>query len=591
MSTTRDPGALAARPAIIAKDPTTTPNLTPAIAAEFTWQRAADDLAWLPQGRGLNLAHEAVDRHAVGPLGSKTALRFLGKAGAAVDVSYADLARRSSRFAHALRALGVLPQERVFTLLGRVPALFVTAIGSWKTRAVFAPLFAAFGPEPTETRLRLGDARVLVTTAALYERKVAAARSRLPALEHVILVDDVDRVPGALDFDRLLAAQPEVFEIPPTDPADPAILHFTSGTTGKPKGALHLHRAVVVHRATGKLVLDLHPDDIYWCTADPGWVTGTSYGVVAPLANGVTSIVDEAEFDAERWLSILQEQRVTVWYTAPTAIRRLMKVDPQTVRRFDLSALRFCGSVGEPLHPESVWWGQEVLGRPFHDNWWQTETGGIMIANTAGAPVKPGSMGKPAPGVEAAIVHTTDDGAVVVVDEPNVEGELALKAGWPSMFREYIGDPERTARCFVGGWYLTGDLAKKDMDGYFWFVGRADDVIKTSGHLVGPFEVESALVEHPAVADAAVIGKPDVVAGDILKAFVVLKPEHAASDEAALDILGFARTRLGAAIAPREIAFVTELPKTRSGKVMRRLLRARELGLPEGDTSTLEVMP
>jgi acetyl-CoA synthetase len=589
----RDPGSYVRdpHPAVIEKDLAAfavAPNLTPSIAAGFTWERAAAELSFLPGGRGLNVAHEAVDRHAAGANAQRAALRWLGKGGSTVEVSFAALAQSSSRFAHALTALGVKPAERVFTLLPRVPALYTVALGAWKARAVFAPLFSAFGPEPIETRMKLGDARVLVTTAALYERKVASIRERLPGLAHVILIDGADRIEGALDLQALLAAQPDTWEIPPTDPEDPAILHFTSGTTGKPKGALHVHRAVIVHHATGKLVLDLHPDDIYWCTADPGWVTGTSYGIVAPLTNGVTSIVDEAEYDTERWLSILADQRVTVWYTAPTAIRRLMKAGAGSARRYDLRALRFCGSVGEPLHAEGVWWGEDVLGRPFHDNWWQTETGGIMIANTAAMPIRPGSMGKPVPGIEAAIIERADDGAVRVIDEPEREGELALKAGWPSMFRGYIGDPERTARSFADGWYLTGDLARRDADGYFWFVGRADDVIKTSGHLVGPFEVESALMEHSAVAEAAVIGKPDPVAGDVLKAFVVLKTGRAASDEVTLDILGFARTRLGPAIAPREIAFVADLPKTRSGKVMRRLLRARELGLPEGDTSTLE---
>ncbi|MCC7110762.1 MAG: AMP-binding protein, partial [Deltaproteobacteria bacterium] len=258
-------------------------------------------------------------------------------------------------------------------------------------------------------------------------------------------------------------------------------------------------------------------------------------------------------------------------------------------KRYDLSALRFAGSVGEPLNPEAVWWGQEVLGLPFHDNWWQTETGGIMIANFAALPIKPGSMGKPMPGIEAAIVDKSEDGkTVTVLTDPDVEGELALRPGWPSMFRGYVKEEERTKKCFVDGWYLSGDLAKRDRDGYFWFVGRADDVIKSAGHLIGPFEVESALMEHPAVAEAGVIGKPDPVAGNLIKAFVVLKPGQIASEALNLEVLGFARTRLGAAVAPKEIAFVADLPKTRSGKIMRRLLKARELGLPEGDTSTLE---
>jgi acetyl-CoA synthetase len=345
---------------------------------------------------------------------------------------------------------------------------------------------------------------------------------------------------------------------------------------------------VVAHHATGSLALDLHPDDIFWCTADPGWVTGTSYGIVAPLTHGVTSIVDEAEFDAERWYRTLQDERVSVWYTAPTAVRMLIKAGEELPRRFDLSALRFVASVGEPLNPEAVVWGQRALGLPIHDNWWQTETGGIMIGNFLALEVRPGSMGLPLPGIDAALVRRERDGQVTVIDEPGVQGEIALRPGWPSLFRGYLHDEERTRKCFAGGWYLSGDLATRDADGYFWFVGRADDVIKSAGHLIGPFEVESVLLEHPAVADAAVIGKPDPVAGEIVKAFVALRPGFEPGTALQLEIQGFGRKRLGAAVAPKEIDFVASIPKTRSGKILRRLLKARELGLPEGDISTLE---
>jgi acetyl-CoA synthetase len=266
----------------------------------------------------------------------------------------------------------------------------------------------------------------------------------------------------------------------------------------------------------------------------------------------------------------------------------LMKVGTDVARKYDLSSLRFLASVGEPLNPEAVVWSQQAFGRPFHDNWWQTETGGIMIANFAALPVKPGSMGKPLPGIEVAIVERTAEGRVKIVTEPDVEGELALKPGWPSMFRGYLGEDERYRKCFVDGWYLSGDLARRDSDGYYWFVGRTDDVIKTAGHLIGPFEVESALMEHPAVAEAAVIGKPDEVAGNTIKAFVALKLGYKAGPELERDLMAHARRRLGPAVAPREIVFRDNLPKTRSGKIMRRLLRARELGLPEGDISTLE---
>jgi acetyl-CoA synthetase len=355
-----------------------------------------------------------------------------------------------------------------------------------------------------------------------------------------------------------------------------------------PKGAIHVHDAVLTHYITGKYVLDFHRDDIFWCTADPGWVTGTSYGIIAPLTHGVTNIVDEADFDAARWYRILEEQRVTIWYTAPTAIRRLMRLDIEPRQHYDLRQLRVIHSVGEPLNPEAVVWGQEKLGLPIHDNWWQTETGGIMIANFPAMDISPGSMGHPLPGIEAAIVRRMDEHTVEVVEEPGVQGDLALRPGWPAMFRGYLHEEERYRKSFVGGWYITGDLARRDQDGYFWFVGRADDIIKTAGHMVGPFEVESALMEHPAVAEAGVIGKPEPIIGELVKAFVTLKQGVQPSDELRLELMGFARTKLGSAVAPKEIEFQDNLPKNRAGKIMRRLLKARELGLSEGDISTLE---
>ncbi|HZY04933.1 MAG TPA: acetate--CoA ligase [Anaeromyxobacteraceae bacterium] len=568
------------------------PNLVdyPRAWAGFSWEAARATLDGLPGGRGLNIAHEAVDRHAAGPRRDRVALRFLSKEGARREMSYGELCAETSRFANALRALGVGKGGRVFALLGRVPELYVAALGTLKAGAVFCPLFSAFGPEPLRARLELGAAEVLVTSEPLYRRKVAGIRPELPELRHVLLAgkDAPAEIPGARGLEPLLAGCEPRFEIPPTDPEDLALLHFTSGTTGRPKGAMHVHQAVVAHAATGRLALDLHDGDVFWCTADPGWVTGTSYGIVSPLANGVTSIVDEAEFDAERWYRTLEAERVTVWYTAPTAVRMLMKAGAEMARPHDLSRLRFVASVGEPLNPEGVVWGLTALGRPIHDNWWQTETGGIMIANYAAEPVKPGSMGRPLPGVTASVVRRLPDGRVEEVAEPGVEGELALRPGWPSMFRGYLGDEARYRACFEGGWYLTGDLARRDADGYFWFVGRKDDVIKSAGHLIGPFEVESALLEHPAVAEAAAIGKPDPVALEFVKAFVSLKPGFAASEALKLELIGHARKRLGTAVAPKEIDFLPSLPRTRSGKIMRRLLKARELGLPEGDLSTLE---
>ena len=559
----------------------------------FSWRTARAALDGLPGG-GLNIAHEAVDRHCAGPQRDHLALRWLGKRGEVRDFSYADLARFTNRFANVLARLGLEKGERVFLLAGRIPELYIGALGTLKAGGVFCPLFSAFGPEPIRQRIGIGDGRVLVTTAAFYKRKVAELRSSLPGLRHVLLLgtpEEIRAIPGTLDFERLMNEADDHFDVCRTGPADLALLHFTSGTTGKPKGAMHVHEAVIAHHMTAKYALDLHPEDIFWCTADPGWVTGTSYGIIAPLTHGITSIVDEAEFDAERWYAILQNQRVSIWYTAPTAVRMMMKVGVDVVRKYDLGRLRFVASVGEPLNPEAVVWGQTAFGLPIHDNWWQTETGGIMIANYLAMDIRPGSMGRPLPGIEASIVRRRKDGTVEELTEAGIEGELALRPGWPAMFRGYLNEEERYRKCFVGGWYLTGDLAKRDSDGYFWFVGRADDVIKSSGHLIGPFEVESALMEHPAVAEAGVIGKPDPIAGETVKAFVSLKPPSVPGEELRLELLGFARKRLGAAVAPKEIDFVASVPKTRSGKIMRRLLKARELGLPEGDTSTLEGEP
>lgn len=548
------------------------------------WDAARARLDGLPGG-GLNIAHEAVDRHVAAGHGGETAIVWLGREGMRRALTYAELAAEAARFAHVLRAHGVVPGERMFLLSGRVPELYAATLGAMKAGVVVSPLFAAFGPEPVRARMEIGDARVLVTTAQHYSRKVAPWRADMPGLKLVLIIGD-EAPDGCVALGPAMAGAPETFPTEPTRPEDMALLHFTSGTTGLPKGVVHVHEAVVAHAETGRLALDLHPGDIYWCTADPGWVTGMSYGIISPLCNRATVVVDEAEFDLDRWYGILERERVAVWYTAPTAIRMMMRAGAEAAAGRDFSALRFLASVGEPLNAECVIWGEKVFGLPFHDNWWQSETGGIMIANTADMDIKPGAMGKPLPGIEAGIVAREGDTVRELPD--GAIGELALRPGWPSMMRGYLGQPERYAKAFAGGWYLTGDLAMRDADGYFWFVGRADDLIKSSGHLIGPFEVESALIEHPAVAEAAVIGIPDETAGEVVKAFVTLKAGFAPDEALERELRGHARKRLGPAVAPREIVFRESLPRTRSGKIMRRLLRARELGLPEGDLSTLE---
>jgi acetyl-CoA synthetase len=565
----------------------------------FTWQEARGLLAGLPGG-GLNIAYEAVDRHAEGANRDVVALRFLDRGRRSVELTYAELRRASDVVAVGLRALGLTTGDRVCTLLPRSPELYLTVLGALKVGAVYCPLFPAFGPEPVFERLSLGRVRILVTDTLSYERKVAPFRESLPDLETVLLVDPVDGGrPGTTSWGAMVRAATtgldrDGFEVVATRPDQPALLHFTSGTTGRPKGAVHVHEAVLAHYVTAMFALDLRPGDVYWCTADPGWVTGTSYGIIGPLCRGVTVVTDSADFDARRWYRILQDEQVTVFYTAPTALRMLMRMGVEVAHTFAFPSLRHVVSVGEPLNPEAVTWGMEAFGIPVHDTWWQTETGAIMVSNYPGMPIRPGSMGRPMPGITAAVLARGADGQVEVVDghvrvatDPDEVGELALRPGWPSMFRTYLDDPDRYAQCFVDGWYLSGDLARVDADGYVWFVGRADDVIKSAGHLIGPFEVESALMEHPAVAEAGVIGKPDPLAGEIVKAFITLKPGYEATPTLQRELIAFGRHRLGS-VAPREIAFDPSLPHTRSGKVMRRLLKARELGLAEGDVSTLE---
>jgi acetyl-CoA synthetase len=553
----------------------------------FDWQQAREQIKGC--AGGINIAYEAVDRHVDDGNGEQLALICLGRQGQRQTYSYRQLQGLSNQFANLLAGLAVNKGNLLCSLTDRSPILYAALLGSLKAGVVFSPLFSAFGPEPIRSRMEIGGAKILLTSARLYARKVASWRQQMPSLRLVLLYDCEGKCPAdCIDLDVVLAQQSENYEICQTSSEDSALLHFTSGTTGKPKGVVHVHEAVVYHKYSGYCALDIHPGDIYWCTADPGWVTGISYGVISPLCNGATLIVDNAEFDPQRWYDILEQEQVNIWYTAPTAIRMLMKAGKQMLQQHNLSALRFLASVGEPLNPEAVLWSQEVFGKPYHDNWWQTETGGIMLANFASEKVKPGSMGRPLPGIQAGIVKHDEDGQLIQLMGAGDIGELALRPGWPSMFRNYLHENERYQQCFIDGWYLSGDLAYRDEEGYYWFVGRSSDLIKSAGHLIGPFEVESALMEHPAVAEAGVIGIPDPVAGEVVKAFVALKPGFTKSDELLKSLMAHARTKLGAALAPREINIKNNLPKTRSGKIMRRLLKARELGLPEGDISTLE---
>ena len=580
------------------RDPETTALLDPPAAAAtrpnigsweearqgFDWTLAERELGW---GRGdpVNIGWNLSDRICRLGKGRKEALVWEGSEGEEKRYTFEDLRLLSNAVAAWLAEAKVAPGERVCLFLDRVPELYVAFVATLKLGAVVQPLFSAFGEESLGTRL-LDAGTCCVLTQRKHLPKVRRARTHLPELRLVVVVDAGGSPLGAgevaLDLEDL--PRVESFEVFPAEPETPSVLHYTSGTTGQPKGAQHVHRSLVSQYLTTKWVLDLRDDDVYWCNADPGWVTGTSYGIIGPWACGATQVVLDAGFGAERWYSFLERRKVTVWYSAPTAIRLLMKEGLDVVRRHDLSCLRHLASVGEPLNPEAVHWSREAFGRPFHDTFWQTETGCIVVSNVPGMPIKAGSMGKPFPGITAAIL---DLKSFEPVEEPGRVGMIGLAPGWPSMIRGYFRNPAGYAKKFANGWYLTGDRGTVDADGYFWFVGRDDDVINTGGHLVGPFEVESALLEHAAVAESAAVAKPDPVNMEVVKAFVTLKPGWEASPDLELEIMNFVRRRLSPIAMPQEIAFVPSLPRTRSGKIVRRVLRAQEFGEPLGDVSTL----
>jgi acetyl-CoA synthetase len=550
----------------------------------FDWAIAEDELDLRPGGP-VNIGWHCSDRICRLGRGGRPALVWEDAAGHGRTYTFDDLRVLSNTIAQYLRRLGLGAGDRICLFMDRVPELYIGFLGILKMGGIAQPLFSAFGPESLQTRL--ADAK---TAAILTQRKhlakVRRIREALPELRRIIVVDGA----GAALQEREVAlaldeeAEIEEFELHDTRADSPSVLHYTSGTTGQPKGAQHVHGSLPAQYLTARWVLDLRPDDVYWCNADPGWVTGTSYGIIGPWANGVTQVVLDSGFSAERWYAFIARHRVTVWYSAPTAIRLLMREGAALAHRYDLASLRHLASVGEPLNAEAVHWSVEAFGRPFHDTYWQTETGCIVITNFPGMPIKPGSMGRPFPGITATVLdpRTREPNA-----RPGSVGLIALRPGWPSMLRGYWQNPAAYAQKFHDGWYLTGDRASIDDDGYFWFVGRDDDVINTGGHLVGPFEIESALLEHPAVAESAAVAKPDAVNMEVVKAFVVLKPSYTPGGELELEIMNFIRRKLSALAMPQEIAFVPSLPKTRSGKIVRRILRAQEWGEPVGDLSTV----
>jgi acetyl-CoA synthetase len=540
----------------------------------------------IKDGSSFNMGALLCDRHCLQGRGDHLALIWENHTGLRKDFTFDELRRHSNAWAHKLAELGVNPGDRVCLFVDRVPDLYFAFLGILKLGAVAQPLFSQFMADALEVRLADADTRAVITTVRHLE-KVRSVRARLPSLAWVILTDVKSGVHPMLSQGEVVMtaeeAPPVEFTPFSANEDTPSLLHYTSGTTGRPKGAQHVHGSVLSQYATTRHVLDLRPDDVYWCTADPGWVTGTSYGIIGPWAVGATQAIFEVGFSAQRWYEFIARHRVTVFYTAPTAIRMLMKATPPKPEQ--LVSLRHMCSVGEPLNPAAVLWAERVLGRPFHDTYWQTETGAIMISNVPGLPIKPGSMGKPVPSIAAAIL---DQQTFQPISVPGKVGLIAFRPPWPSMFRGYFKAEETYRGKFVGDYYLTGDRGSVDSDGYYWFVGRDDDVINTAGHLVGPFEVESALLRHPAVAESAAVSKPDPTYGEVVKAFIVLRPEHTGSDELKLDIMNFVRKHLSPLAMPHAIDFVDQLPKTRSGKIVRRVLRAQEWGEPVGDLSSLD---
>jgi len=537
-------------------------------------------------GAPLNIGAICTDRIVAQGLGNKRALIWESSTGEVRTYTFNDLKRYSNAFAQLLRGLGIQPGERVCIFMDRIPELYIGFLGILKAGGVVMPLFSAFGDDSLHMRMDDGQAAAILTTKKLVKR-VRKIKDRMPFLRHIIVVDarDEDLRDGEMAFDMATAPAPEEFDVFPAHLETPSVLHYTSGTTGKPKGALHVHSSIFSQSLTSQWVLDLQPDDVYWCTADPGWVTGTSYGIIGPWSLGITQVVLDAGIIIDRWYKLIQDHKVTMWYSAPTAIRMLMREGVGTVRKYDMSSLRHLCSVGELFNPEAVVWSKEAFGKPFHDTYWQTETGSIMIANYPGMPVRPGSMGKPFPGITAEVL---DPRTYEPLGPTGRIGLIAFRPGWPSMFRIYWKNEGAYRSKFRDGWYLPGDRARIDTDGYFWFVGRDDDVINTAGHLVSPFEVESALLEHEAVAESGAIGKPDPVNMEVVKAFVALKPGYVATPELELKIMNFVRKKLSPLAMPQEIEFVKSLPKTRSGKILRRVLRCQETGEPVGDLSTLE---
>jgi acetyl-CoA synthetase len=553
---------------------------------KFSWSLAENELEYR-DGDVINIGWYCSDRICQKGEGEKTALYYEGFGGVEKRFTFNDIRLAGNTSGTFLKNLGLKDEDRICLFMDRIPELYFSFLGILKIGAIVQPLFSSFGDESLFVRLEDAQTSAIITQRR-HLAKIRKIRDKLPYLKFIIVVDQIKSKElqcKELAFSFEETPSVEKMDIFPTKAESPSVLHYTSGTTGQPKGVKHVHYSLISQYLTTKWVLDLQDNDIFWCTADPGWVTGTSYGIIGPWSLGITQCVLDAGFSAQTWYKFIEKYKVTKWYSSPTAIRSLMKAGEEVVKNFDLSSLRHLASVGEPLNSEAVIWSERNFGKPFHDTYWQTETGSIMITNFPGMKIKPGSMGKLFPGITGIVL---DQKRYEPISEPGKIGLIAFRPGWPAMMRTYWNNWEKYQEKFVSGWYLSGDKASVDKDGYFWFVGRDDDVINTGGHLVSPFEVESALLEHPAVGESAVVAKPDEVNMEVVKAFITLKPGYTPGKDLELEIMNFIRKKLSSLAMPQEIEYMDKLPKTRSGKIMRRLLHAKEWGEEIGDISTLE---
>jgi acetyl-CoA synthetase len=577
------------------------------------WDKVLDDskapfFKWFTGGK-TNIFHNAIERHLDGPNRDKVAIIWESEQGETKTYTYAQLATEINRFANVLKSQGVKKGDRVTIYLPRVTELLIAMLAVTKIGAMHSVVYGGFSTEALHSRILDAQSNVLITAdGGWMNNKIVELKKitneavdRAADIVHRVIVlrrtgHDIEMKDGRDVWWHELAAQPGMDDPCPTeqmDAEDPMFMLYTSGTTGTPKGLVHTCGGYQVYIATTlSFVFDIKPDDIWWCAADPGWITGHSYIVYAPLILGATEVIYEGAPsypNPGRWWQVAEKYGVTVLYTAPTAIRGLMRFGDDWPAKYDLSKLRLLGSVGEPINPEAWRWYHRVIGNnrcPIMDTWWQTETGGYMITPNPTTPLKPGSGTKPFLGIVADVLNEDGDPATGADD-----GLLVIKTPWPGMLRTIYGDPDRYVNQYWArfpGLYTAGDAARKDEDGYFWVIGRIDDVIKVSGYRLGTAEVESALVSHAAVAEAAAIGLPHEIKGNAIHTFVILRNGFEPSDALAEELRQHVGKELGPIARPEAINFVPGLPKTRSGKIMRRVLKARALGLPEGDLSTLE---